>query len=249
MLLEICANSVTSAVNAQAGGADRVELCQNLTIGGTTPSATAIQMSRKLLTIDLYVLIRPRGGDFCYSDLEFDQILAAIALAKQWGANGIVTGILQSDGTVDVPRMQQVVRAAGNLPVTFHRAFDYTPDPYKALDTLIDLGCTHVLSAGQQADAYSGYTLLAKLVQRAQNNITVIPGGGITPSNIGWIAKLTKANSYHLSAKQLKQSYMATKHPQLSKTYPSLSYYETATNTVKAARKALDALISEGRVV
>ena len=172
--LEICANSVQSTINAQKGGADRVELCDNLWEGGTTPSAATIKIVRKNIDIGLFVIIRPRGGDFLYTDLEFEVIKEDIRIAKELGADGIVSGILDADGNIDVSRMSELVELSHPLPFTCHRAFDLTSDPFKALEDVISCGAKRILSSGLRNSVPLGKDMLRQLNKKA--------GGRIIPS-------------------------------------------------------------------
>ena len=198
--LEICIGSVGGAIAAEASGADRVELCDNLLEGGTTPSAGTIRRAIASVSIGVNVIIRPRGGDFCFSDVEFDVMMEDVAFAKSAGANAVVIGILNPDGSVDVERCRALTEAARPLSVTFHRAFDMVRDAHEALDTLIDLGVDRVLTSGLEESALEGMDLLSELAQRAGNRIIVMPGGGITERNIGKILAGTGAKEVHVSA-------------------------------------------------
>jgi copper homeostasis protein len=208
MILEICIDSAHSAIEAQKGGADRVELCANLFEGGITPSAGCISLIRKQISIGLFVLVRPRGGDFLYSDLEFEILKKDITITKDLGAEGIVVGVLTPDGQVDTERMKILMDLSYPLPVTFHRAFDMTVEPLKALEDLIDLGVARVLTSGQEKTAYEGTDLLAELVQKSQNRISIMAGGGITARNIPKIHQLTGITEFHSSARQKVNSQM-----------------------------------------
>ena len=179
LLIEVCVDSVESAVAAQQGGADRVELCANLLEGGTTPSGGMIEVCRAHLHIGLHVIIRPRGGDFCYSSTEFDVMRRDILRAKALGVDGLVFGILLPDGQIDIERTRELVALSRPLSITFHRAFDMTTDPHQALEELIGLGIERVLTSGQEASALEGLDLIAELVQRAGDRIVVMPGGGV----------------------------------------------------------------------
>ena len=171
--VEICLEDIESAIAAQQGGANRIELCDNLTVGGTTPSIGMINQVRKQLEIELQVIIRPRGGDFCYSDTEFSVMKEDIEASKSAGADGIVTGLLNPDGTVDAPRTDILVQAADPIPVTFHRAFDYTKDPFTSLELLVDIGVSRILSSGKAPSAIEGLSLLRQLQETAQNRRVV----------------------------------------------------------------------------
>ncbi|MBI1842164.1 MAG: copper homeostasis protein CutC [Verrucomicrobia bacterium] len=199
-LIEICVDSVESAIAAEAGGADRVELCQNLFEGGTTPSLGMIETAAKRVRLPVFVIIRPRGADFCYSDHELDVMAKDVAAAKMCGAAGIVTGILRPNGAIDERRMQSLIQCARPLPVTFHRAFDMVPDPMDSLERLITLGVERVLTSGQEKSVLEGSELIQQLVKAAGKRIVVMPGGGITDRNFARIRKLTGASEFHLSA-------------------------------------------------
>ena len=185
LICEVCVESVEAAVAAEQGGAHRVELCADLLEGGITPSAGTIALARARLGIRLHVLIRPRGGDFCYSDTELDIMRHDIATARALGADGVVLGVLLPDGTVDAARTAELMAAARPLSVTFHRAFDVTRDPYEALEALIALGVDRVLTSGQESSALEGLDTLAALVQQAGDRIAVMPGGGIRAAQRG----------------------------------------------------------------
>ena len=208
LALEICVDSVASCVAAQAGGATRVELCANLFEGGTTPSAGTIREARKHLEIGLHVILRPRGGDFCYSSTEFDSLVYDLQVAKDLGADGLVIGLLLPNGHVDKPRTEQLVKLAHPLQVTFHRAFDMTPDPEKALTDLLDLQVNYLLTSGQERSACEGIPLLARLVQQAGSRLRVMAGGGITERNLERIVRETGVRDVHLSARRRVASPM-----------------------------------------
>ncbi|MBK7713775.1 MAG: copper homeostasis protein CutC [Bacteroidales bacterium] len=206
--LEICVDSVQSAIDAQQAGASRVELCDNLFEGGTTPSYGTILLARKYLQIGLNVLVRPRAGDFLYTDLEFDIMKRDIEMCSRCGADGIVIGMLNSDGTIDRERCAELVRLAHPMSVTFHRAFDMCLDPVKALQDIIESGADRLLSSGQKNSAEEGSYLLRDLVELAGERIVIMPGSGINVSNIASIAGITLAKEYHLSARKLIESSM-----------------------------------------
>jgi copper homeostasis protein len=208
MELEVCIDSVESAIAAQRGGAQRVELCSDLLEGGVTPGAGLIATVRARIDIGLFVMIRPRGGDFCYSDLEFEVMQHEIRHAQQLGADGIVLGLLDDDGYVDVARTRQLVELAAPLAVTFHRAIDMTPNLAAALEDVISTGVTRVLTSGGAPDAPAGAREISRLVEAAQGRIAIMPGGGITPHNVDAIAQETGANEFHSSARQAYPSPM-----------------------------------------
>lgn len=206
--VEVCVDSVEGAIAAQEGGADRVELCASLLEGGTTPSAASIALARRHLQIDLNVIIRPRAGDFLYSELELEILREDIQTAKRLGANGVVLGVLRNDGTVDVERTRALVESARPLAVTFHRAFDMARDPYAALEDLVTLGVDRVLTSGQEATALAGVDLLKELVTVAGERIRVMVCGDINERNIDKILRETRAREVHLTAWKPLESRM-----------------------------------------
>ncbi|MDB4303802.1 copper homeostasis protein CutC, partial [Desulfosarcina sp.] len=196
-IVEICAANIQSAIAAQEGGAKRIELCDNLYEGGTTPSYASIKLVLEKLDIPINVMIRPRGSDFCYDDLEFEMMKEDVLLCKQMGVNGVVFGILLPDGNVDMIRTKELVELARPLSVTFHRAFDVTPDPIKALEDIISCGFDRLLTAGQQNKAPDGVELIAELVKQSNERIVVMPGSGLDENNIQEFRKDTGANEFH----------------------------------------------------
>lgn len=215
--IEICANSVESAVKAQEGGAYRVELCAGIPEGGTTPSFGDIRMARQLLQkTKLHVIIRPRGGDFLYSKLELDIMLHDIKVARQLGADGVVFGCLTAEGNVDVPAMKMLMNAVGDMSVTFHRAFDMCKNPQEALEQIIALGCNRILTSGQEPNAVNGIPLLKELVKQADGRIIIMPGCGVNPSNILQIAEETGASEFHFSGRSTYESGMIYRNPKVS---------------------------------
>lgn len=206
--LEVIGFTIDSCIAAQTAGAHRIELCDNPSDGGTTPSYGFVKAARKQLQIDLYPIIRPRGGDFFYSHAEFEVMKADVQLCKQLGCAGIVTGILQQDGTVDKERCAELITLAYPLEVTFHRAFDRTSDPYKALEDIIELGCERILTSGQMPNALEGAKLIAKLNEQAGERIIIMPGSGVRSDNILEIAEKTNAIEFHTSARILLNSKM-----------------------------------------
>ena len=215
--IEICANSVESAVKAQEGGAYRVELCAGIPEGGTTPSFGDIRMARQLLQkTKLHVIIRPRGGDFLYSKLELDIMLHDIKVARQLGADGVVFGCLTAEGNVDIPAMKMLMNAVGDMSVTFHRAFDMCKNPQEALEQIIALGCNRILTSGQEPNAVKGIPLLKELVRQADGRIIIMPGCGVNPSNILQIAEETGASEFHFSGRSTYESGMIYRNPKVS---------------------------------
>lgn len=208
-VIEVVIDSVHSAIAAAEGGASRVELCDNLFEGGTTPSAGTIQVVKEQIGIGVNVMIRPRGGDFLYSELEFEIMKKDIEMAKSFGADGVVFGILKEDGRVDRRRCLELINRSRPLNVTFHRAFDMLIDPFQALEELISMKVDRVLTSGQENSAFEGAELLSKLVEKAGDQIIVMPGGGITERNIAKIKEITKAKEYHISGRRREESKMS----------------------------------------
>lgn len=208
MICEICVDSAEGVAAAKAAGAARVELCASLIEGGITPSRGMIRAARKVPGIRLHVIIRPRGGDFLFSDAEFAAMAADIACAKEEGADGVVIGQLTADGLIDVPRTRELMALARPMAVTFHRAFDMTPDPFAALEALIELGVDRVLTSGQEASVLEGLPLISDLVKRAGERIIVMPGGGITARNVARIVAAARPKEIHFAALELEAGGM-----------------------------------------
>jgi len=225
--IEVCVNSVESAVNAQMGGASRIELCANLMEGGTTASAGTMLAVRAKLICEMNVLIRPRGGDFLYNSSELETIMNDIAFAKKAGADGVVFGFLTEDGKIDVTLLKEMVTLSRPLNVTFHRAFDMCNDPFEALEQLIKLRVDRILTSGQKQTAIEGSNLLKQLVQKAGDRIIIMPGGGIRPNNIEKLIKKTGAREYHVSSRFQLESKMAFRRPGIKMgSLPEMSEYE-----------------------
>lgn len=197
-IIEICLESVESVIAAQKGGADRVELCSDLFEGGLTPTIGTVKTALKKSNIKINAMIRPRGGDFCYSDEEFEVMKEDVKAFKDTGINGIVFGILTPDGDIDIARSKELIELARPLSVTFHRAFDMTQNPYKSLEDLINLGVDRVLTSGQEATVPEGADLLEELVKLAGDRIIVMPGCGITERNFPKLRDKIKAKEYHI---------------------------------------------------
>ena len=212
---EICTNSVRSSIAAQKGGANRVELCAAIPEGGTTPSYGEIVMARKHLNIKLHVIIRPRGGDFFYTPLELETMIQDIELCKKLKVDGVVFGCLNADGSINMPAMQQLMRASEGLSVTFHRAFDVCKNPLKALEQIIELGCDRILTSGQEKNAELGIPLLKELQILAENRIILLAGCGVNESNIKKIAEATGISEFHFSAREVQSSKMTFRREQV----------------------------------
>lgn len=208
--LEVCSNSLTSAIAAQKGGAARVELCDNLGEGGTTPSAATIVHARKALNIQLFVLIRPRGGDFLYSKDEFKIMESDIRFCAQTGCDGVVFGILNKDGSIDMERNSKLMELSKRLDLqtTFHRAFDRSRDLLASLDDVIELGFDRVLTSGGYPTALLGADVIRQLMDRSKGQISIIPGAGITADNVHELVKLTNLKEFHGSFRSRYYSEM-----------------------------------------
>ncbi len=213
--LELIGFTLEGCQLAQALGANRIELCDNPVEGGTTPSYGFIKAARSLLNIELYPIIRPRGGDFLYNDAEFEIMKSDVQLCKKLGCDGIVIGLLHSDGTIDKEKTQVLVELAYPMGVTFHRAFDRVADPNKSLEDIIDLGCERILTSGLQATAAAGIQLIESLIKQADNRIIIMPGSGVRADNIIEIANKTGAKEFHSSARIFQQSKMNYLNPLL----------------------------------
>lgn len=198
MLLEVCANSVQSAINAERGGADRIELCRDLTVGGVTPSLEELTEAREKVDIPIFVLVRSRAGDFVYTASELDEMEASIKACKQLGYEGVVIGALTSENEVDILGMQQLIAAAEGMKVTFHRAFDEVEDHRKALEELKGLSVDRVLTSGLANNALAGREVLTELVELAKHDLVIMPGGGVRPENIEQLLS-TSAKEFHSS--------------------------------------------------
>lgn len=213
---EVAVDSLDSALTAQACGAQRIELCADLPSGGLTPSPGLLELTCQRLDIPVAALIRPRRGDFLYSDAEIAVMRRDIDFARRAGAAAVVIGCLTADGAVDGERTAQLVEGAQGLPAVFHRAFDMCRDPFAALETLARLGISRLLTSGQAASAEEGAPLIAQLVQRATGRLTIMPGGGINAGNIRHIARTTGAREFHFSGRKQTDSRMRYRNPRLS---------------------------------
>jgi copper homeostasis protein len=213
MIWEICVDSVAGVRAAKAAGADRVELCADLLEGGITPSRGMIRQARTIACIGLNVMIRPRGSDFLFDDDEFAAMQSDIETAKAEGADGVVIGLLTAAGEVDAARTRELTALARPLSVTFHRAFDMTPEPFRALEILVSLGVDRVLTSGQEASVIEGLPLIVELIKRAENRVVVMPGGGITSHNVSRIVAAASPRELHFAALEPIASGMRFRRP------------------------------------
>lgn len=240
---EICANSADSCVAAQAGGAQRVELCAAMPEGGTTPSYGQIRVARKLIDIRLHVIIRPRGGDFLYTPSELDIMEEDIRMARRAGADGVVFGCLTPDGDLDMGAMKRLMKASEGMAVTFHRAFDYVRNPEQTLEELIGMGVDRVLTSGQQPTALQGAELLRKLTEQAGGRIVIMPGCGVNEKNIAELAARTGASEFHFSARENRESRMRLRNPALSMGGTvAIDEYQCPVTTPERVRNTIQAL-------
>ncbi len=247
-ILEACVDSYQSALNAFNGGADRLELCSNLIIGGTTPSLELFKKIKQNLDIKINVLIRPRFGDFLYTKDEFEIIKNEIKEFKKLGANGIVFGALKEDGHLDTQKIEEILQISENMEFTLHRAFDVCKEPLNALKNCIDLNINTILTSGQENNCVLGKNLLKELVEKADGKIDILIGAGVSYSNIEEIAKYTKAKSFHLSGKIEKDSLMQYRKENVNMGLKNLSEYtiwETSEENIRKTKEILNKLERE----
>lgn len=214
MKIEVCVDNIESAIIAEQAGADRIELCTALPLGGLTPHYSLIKAATQKLSIPVYVMIRPRAGDFLFNADEQQMMIDDIEMAKQLGAAGVVIGALTVNAEIDIALTKMLMQSAQSLDVTFHRAFDLCRDPLHALQQLIELGCSRILTSGQAATAAQGQTLLTQLVQQAQQKISIMAGAGINADNALTIAQQTGVTELHLSGKSYRPSKMQYQNSQ-----------------------------------
>lgn len=252
-VLEVCVDSTASALAAKRGGADRLELCADLIVGGTTPSLTLVQQVRAETGLPVRALLRPRFGDFCYDSYELAQMEQLAAELVEAGADGIVTGVLTPEGALDAGAMQPIYAAArkaaekAGRPVacTLHRAFDVCADPFAALETARSMGLCTILTSGQAASAPQGAALLRQLTERAGKDVEILAGAGVSAQNIPVLAAQTGVRAFHLSGKQVLQSRMTFRREGVTMGLPGFSEFEvwqTSEANIRAARQALDSL-------
>jgi copper homeostasis protein len=245
VLLEVCVDSADGCAAALAGGADRVELCASLDLGGTTPSIGAL-LAGASTRIPIMAMIRPRAGDFMYSKLELESMQFDIATAKQCGARGVVLGVLRPDGTVDAETTRALVELARPMQVTFHRAFDMTRDLDEALDALIEIGVDRVLTSGGEASVVEGLERIASLVRKAGERIVVMPGGGVREGNIRRVIDVTGAREAHFSAQATATSQMLFRNPRCTMGSSHVSgEYERSITATERIRSVIGALTKE----
>lgn len=249
-VLEVCTHSVESAVSAERGGAMRMELCANLMIGGTSPDEDLFRMVRERVSVPVRVLLRPRCGDFLYTESEFELLCRQVKRFAALGADGIVIGVLTPEGDLDEERMAKLISLAGGCGVTLHRAFDVCRDPFAALETAKRLGVDTILTSGQQADCTAGADLLRALVAKAGEDVQILVGAGVNADVIRDLQPKTGANAFHLSAKRVENSRMQFRRENVPMGLPGLSEFslwQCDENAVRAAREAFDACCGAGQ--
>jgi len=239
MELEVIGFDLASCVTAEQLGVDRIELCANPHEGGTTPSHGMISLARKHTSIQLFPIIRPRGGDFLYTDKEFESMVADVKQCEQLGCDGVVIGMLTSEGHVDVDRCAELVHHAGSMQVTFHRAFDRVRDPIRSLEDVIAVGCSRILTSGLRPNVDLGRAMLRTLVEAAGDRIAIMPGSGVRSTNIAELANFTRARAFHSSARTVLRSGMAYTNPDMAEELNSISIDP---QEVSALRRILDGL-------
>jgi copper homeostasis protein len=238
-LIEIATSDFLTTKSAVEGGADRIELCANLAEGGTTPSYAHIKKCREVFNIALFPIIRPRGGDFLYTKDEFEIMKNDIKLCKELGCEGIVIGLLNMDGTIDMTRTSELIELAYPLEVTFHRAFDRCKDPFAALEELIEIGCQRILTSGQKPGVSEGVDLIAELNKKADDRIIILPGSGVRKDNIKMLAEKTGCIEFHSSLRGKANSPMQFIHPAFANSEESYSNNAISPDEVRALRNAL----------
>lgn len=247
LLLEICTASLDDCLTAQAGGADRVELNAALALGGLTPSLGLLREARQALRIPIIVMIRPRAAGFCYSASDFLVMQREVEIALANGAEGIAFGILCEDGSVDRARCEQIVRQAEGKEIVFHRAFDVTPEPLAALEQLIDLGVTRVMTSGQEASAFNGVANIARYIEQSAGRIEILPAGGINPLTVTAVLARTGCEQVHASLTMTRHDPSTRARPQVRFGSAGMTseegYSATQLAAVQALRRALEEAI------
>ena len=238
-IIEIATSDFLTTKSAVEGGADRIELCANLAEGGTTPSYAHIKKCKESFSIPLFPIIRPRGGDFLYNKDEFEIMKNDIKLCKELGCEGIVIGLLNMDGTIDMTRTSELIELSYPLEVTFHRAFDRCKDPFEALESLIEIGVERILTSGQQLSVIDGMELVAQLNKQADDRIIIMPGSGVRKENIKMLAEKTGCREFHSSLRGKHKSDMQFIHPAFASSEESYSNNYIDAEEVKALRNAL----------
>lgn len=250
-ILEVCVDSVESAIAAYEGGADRLEVCSNLIIGGTTPSVSMFKQIKALCDIPIHVLIRPRYGDFLYSESEYKEIIEDIHLFKMLGADGVVTGCLHEDGSVNLDRMKEIREASKGIHLTLHRAFDVCNEPMVALEQAISLEIDTILTSGQCASCIEGKENIKKIIKKAKDKIHILLGGGVNSTMIGTLMDETGAVNFHMSGKKCLESGMIYRNEKVNMGLPGISEFQlwkTSKEEVEKAKELLQMTYKSGRL-
>ena len=245
-VLETCVDSVQSAIEAQKGGATRLELCSNLVIGGTSPSQALYEQVKEHTNLEVRALLRPRFGDFCYDNYEFQVLRSEVKMFQKLGADGIVIGILNPDGTLNMEQMKYLKEDAKDMKVTLHRAFDVCKDPYETMEKAIELGIDTILTSGQKSSAWDGRELIADLIEKSKGRIEILSGAGINPEVIKKLIPYTKGTSYHMSGKIVVDSKMQYRREGVPMGIPGFSEFEiwqTSSENIKLAAQVLEELV------
>lgn len=241
-ILECCVDSVESAIEAEKGGANRIELCSALVIGGLSPSKALFEKVRENVKIKIHVLLRPRFGDFCYTDFEHEIIKQEICMFRELGADGVVIGTLKPDGTLNLEQMRELVDEAKGMSITLHRAFDMCADPFKTLEEVKGLGIHTILTSGQKNSCIDGKELLGQLVESANGEVDILIGGGVDVSVIPELCKTTGATSYHMSGKVTLDSKMKYRKEDVNMGVASMSEYQVWRTSAERVAKVKDVL-------
>lgn len=244
-ILECCVDSVESAIEAEKGGANRIELCSALVIGGLSPSKALFEKVKEQVNIKIHVLLRPRFGDFCYTDFEHEIIKKEIKMFKELGADGVVIGTLKSDGSLNLGQMKELVEEAEGMSITLHRAFDMCADPFRTLEEVKELGIHTILTSGQKNSCIDGKDLLGQLIKKANREVDILIGGGVDVSVIPALYESTGATSYHMSGKVTLDSEMQYRKEDMSMGVASMSEYQiwrTSAERVSQVKLVLEEL-------
>jgi copper homeostasis protein len=237
IVLEIAAFSIEAALKALHAGADRIEFCENPMEGGTTPSYGSLLLLSQITKQPIFPIIRPRGGDFLYTDREFQVMQNDLMACQQLGFKGAVIGLLNADGSIDTKRTSALIQAAGNMEISFHRAFDRCKDPFLALEQLIDMGCKRILTSGQVPNVNNAIPMMQQLVEKAKDRIIILPGSGVRADNIATIVKSTGAKEMHSSARKAMPSKMAFNQPTMQE---NMQYFDVDEAEIKSMLSAIN---------
>ena len=238
-IIEIATSDYSTTLSAVKGGADRIELCANLVEGGTTASYGTIRRCREDFSIQLFPIIRPRGGDFLYTYEEFDIMQKDVLMCRHLGCDGVVIGLLNAGGDIDLERTATIIASAYPMEVTFHRAFDRCRDPFEALEQLVSIGCQRILTSGQRPSVTEGIDLVAKLNQKADGRIVIMPGSGVRKENIRMLAERTGCKEFHSSLRSKIESAMQFRHPSFANSEESFMNNYIDPSHIQKLREAL----------